>query len=95
MLSSKSKLSYQILIISVIITGILALYLKPVPHYPNLEFTTADHVQVKHLFQAALDKTTCQIALSSLDEDLSATCPNCKIDKQQCLSKLTTEQQTL
>ena len=95
MLSSKSKFSYPILIISVIITGILALYLKPVPHYPNLEFTTADHVQVKHLFQAALDKTTCQIALSSLDEDLSATCPNCKIDKQQCLSKLTTEQQTL
>ena len=95
MLSSKSKLSYPILIISVIITGILALYLKPVPHYPNLEFTTADHVQVKHLFQAALDKTTCQIALNSLDEDLSATCPNCKIEKQQCLSKLTTEQQTL
>ncbi len=95
MLSSKSKLSYPILVISFIVTGLLALYFKPVPYYPSIEFTSANNVQIKHLFKAAINKEACKLSLASLDEDLFATCPSCRITKQACLSQLSTEQQVL
>jgi UDP-N-acetylmuramyl pentapeptide phosphotransferase/UDP-N-acetylglucosamine-1-phosphate transferase len=95
MLSSKNNLFYYILIASIFITSLLAFYFKPVTYYPNIEFTTADNVQVKHLIQASISKEICQIALSSLDEDLYVTCPNCKVEKKQCLASLTDEQQML
>ena len=95
MLSNKSGLSYPILIISLIITGLLAFNARPEPHYPNIEFTDSKNIQVNYLLQAHINKEACQEALIRLNEDLLSKCPTCVLQKQQCLSNLTSQQRTL
>ena len=95
MLSPKSKLSIYLLTTLLLIVGVLGYYFKATPHYANIEFTNPEQVEIHLLFQANLNKEICQGNLGITSVDLYAFCPNCLIKKQQCLSTLNTQQQTL
>ena len=95
MLSPKSKLSIYLLTALLLIVGVLGYYFKATPHYANIEFTNPEQVEIHFLFQANLNKEICQENLGISSLDLYALCPHCLIQKQQCLSTLNTQQQTL
>ena len=95
MLSTKSKLSTRLLILLLLVTSVLGYYFKAVPHYATIEYVNTEHVEIHLLFQANLNKEICQENLGIASNDLFGFCDNCLIKKQQCVSTLNAEQQTL
>ena len=95
MLSTKNKVSCYVLMVSILIVGLLALTLRPIPHFAYLSLSNAEQVQVDYIWQADISAQTCQEKLNALDEKVLISCPNCLIKKQQCLSQLNKHQKTL
>ena len=95
MLSSKSKLSKYVLIFCLFAVGILAYHFKATPHYVSIELINPEHVEIRFLLQANINKEICQQNLGIANQDFFAFCPNCLIKKQQCLSDLSAAQQAL
>ena len=95
MLSNKSKFSIHLLTLLLLVVGVLGYYFKATPHYATIESINTEHVQINLLFQANLNKEICQENLGIASNNLFAACPECLIKKQQCVSALNAEEQTL
>lgn len=92
---SKNSLSYPILCVAFLIATLLALALRPTPHYAYISMSNADHVAIRYLWQADISKPICQGKLGVLDEALLEHCPDCVIHQQQCLARLDDAQRAM
>ena len=92
---SKHSLSYPILIVAFIAATLLALSLRPTPHYAYIAMSNPDKVLISHLWQAEISKQNCQEKLGVLDEAMLAHCPDCMLHQQLCLATLTPQQAAL
>lgn len=94
MLSSKNRLSQLILAsLLVVLTG-FAVFLQPTPHHPHAVLTTAhENLQITFLLNPASSTEKCEKSLETLTKALPTACPACRIQKQQCLQGLDTQQQ--
>jgi UDP-N-acetylmuramyl pentapeptide phosphotransferase/UDP-N-acetylglucosamine-1-phosphate transferase len=94
-LSTKNRISRYVLLASILVVAALAWFFRPVPHYAHLSLSTPAQVQIDYLWQADISQAICQEKLVGLDELVRADCPDCTLNKQECLSTLNEEQLAL
>lgn len=93
MLSSKNRLSPLILAsLLVVFTG-FAVSLQPIPHHPHAVLTAPEGLQITFLLNPAPSTEKCEKNLETLANAMLTACPACRIQKQQCLQGLDTQQQ--
>lgn len=95
MLSTRNSTSKVVLALILLAFMGMAAFLRPVPHYPNVSLTAPENVQINLLINPAPDIKACLQTLSTLVDAFEATCPACRIRKQQCLEKLTPREKAL
>jgi hypothetical protein len=95
MLRPKNNFSNAVLTASLIVLMGVAVFFKPTPQYPNVELITPENVQVTVLLNSIPNAEDCRQTLDTLIDTFKPVCPSCRIQKQQCLQVLTTQQQKL
>lgn len=93
MLSPKNRLSQLIIITFLLIFIGIAVNFQPVPSYPLTVITIRDDLQITYLLNAVRSKENCEETLETSADALLTYCPDCRIQTQQCLTKLDAQQQ--
>jgi UDP-N-acetylmuramyl pentapeptide phosphotransferase/UDP-N-acetylglucosamine-1-phosphate transferase len=94
-LSTKNRISRYVLLASILVVAALAWFFRPVPHYAYLSLSSPAQVHIDYLWQADISRQICQEKLVGLDELVLTDCQDCTLNKQQCLSTLNEQQQSL